>query len=75
MARHFSRLVFGVTLSVAFAVEALAQSAAQPATPDGSQSAGEVKLKFPEDPAQWLNTGPISMESLRGKGVFLWFFE
>lgn len=30
---------------------------------------------FPTDPGAWVNSGPLSMESLKGKGVVLWFFE
>ncbi|MBL8827912.1 MAG: TlpA family protein disulfide reductase [Planctomycetaceae bacterium] len=30
---------------------------------------------FPSDPAQWINAAPLSLEALRGKGAFLWFFE
>ena len=30
---------------------------------------------LPANPAMWLNSPPLSAESLKGKGVFLWFFE
>ncbi|MES2792904.1 MAG: redoxin domain-containing protein [Planctomycetota bacterium] len=30
---------------------------------------------LPRDPAVWINSPPISLEQLRGKGVFLWFYE
>ncbi len=32
-------------------------------------------VKFPTDPASWLNSPPLSVESLQGKAAFLWFFE
>ncbi|SFJ37042.1 TlpA family protein disulfide reductase [Planctomicrobium piriforme] len=32
-------------------------------------------FSLPADPAQWINSGPISMESLKGKSAFLWFYE
>lgn len=31
--------------------------------------------KLPRDPAQWVNSAPVTLEQLRGKAVFLWFFE
>jgi thiol-disulfide isomerase/thioredoxin len=30
---------------------------------------------LPTDPAMWLNSPPLTMESLKGKGVVLWFYE
>jgi hypothetical protein len=30
---------------------------------------------FPADPAAWVNSGPLSASSLKGKGIVLWFFE
>lgn len=30
---------------------------------------------FPADPAQWINSGPLSASGLKGKGIVLWFFE
>jgi thiol-disulfide isomerase/thioredoxin len=30
---------------------------------------------LPRDPAMWLNSPPLTAESLKGKGVVLWFFE
>ncbi|MCA8996041.1 MAG: TlpA family protein disulfide reductase [Planctomycetaceae bacterium] len=35
----------------------------------------EAQLTLPESPQVWLNSRPLSSEALRGKGVFLWFFE
>lgn len=31
--------------------------------------------EFPLDPAQWINSGPLSARGLKGKGIVLWFFE
>ena len=43
------------------------------ATPAMAQDAAEdTAVEFP---TSWVNSEPISAESLRGKGVFLWFFE
>ena len=30
---------------------------------------------FPSDPAHWINTGPLTGNGLKGKGIVLWFFE
>ena len=30
---------------------------------------------LPTDPAMWLNSPPLTMESVQGKGVVLWFYE
>jgi peroxiredoxin len=30
---------------------------------------------FPSDPDAWLNTGPLSVSGLKGKGIVLWFFD
>jgi len=30
---------------------------------------------LPHDPAVWLNSPPLTVEALKGKGVVLWFFE
>jgi len=30
---------------------------------------------FPSNPEAWINSGPISTESLKGKAAFIWFFE
>jgi hypothetical protein len=30
---------------------------------------------FPTAAAQWVNSPPLSLEQLKGKGVFLWFFD
>jgi thiol-disulfide isomerase/thioredoxin len=31
--------------------------------------------EFPADPESWLNSGPLTVGSLKGKAAFLWFFE
>src|SRR5688572_19238738 len=30
---------------------------------------------LPTNPSMWLNSPPLSAEALKGKGVFLWFYE
>lgn len=30
---------------------------------------------LPSDPDQWINSGPLSYELMRGKGVVFWYFE
>ena len=57
-------LSFAVSLlSSSFAV---AQPIGQPAAPP---------FAFPSNPAQWLNSSPISKEAMAGKGAVLYFFE
>lgn len=41
----------------------------------GQEVAGETSAKEVEFPPVWVNSDPISAESLRGKAVFLYFFE
>jgi thiol-disulfide isomerase/thioredoxin len=41
----------------------------------GQELAGETSAKEIEFPSVWVNSEPISAESLRGKAVFLYFFE
>jgi thiol-disulfide isomerase/thioredoxin len=41
----------------------------------GQELAGETSAKEVEFPSVWVNSDPISAESLRGKAVFLYFFE
>ena len=36
---------------------------------------GQSEFKLPEDPAAWVNSGPISMQTLASKGAVLWFYE
>lgn len=30
---------------------------------------------FPQDPAQWINARPVTLDNLKGKAVFLWYFS
>lgn len=32
-------------------------------------------LAFPEATAQWVNSSPLTVAQLKGKGVFLWYYE
>jgi thiol-disulfide isomerase/thioredoxin len=43
-------------------------------TPSTTKSADASK-DFPSDPAMWVNSDPISMAALKGKGAFVWFYE
>jgi thiol-disulfide isomerase/thioredoxin len=43
------------------------------ACPAGGQETGEQLL--PANPAMWLNSPPLNTETLKGKGVVLWFYE
>lgn len=56
--------------SLAFAVVTLLCSAIVQ-----SQERETGKIELPWNPAQWINSGPISAESLKGKAAVLWFFE
>lgn len=35
----------------------------------------QEKLAFPQNPAQWVNGRPLTVESLEGKTAVLWFYE
>jgi peroxiredoxin len=35
----------------------------------------ETAPPFPSDPNAWINSGPLSVTGLKGKGIVLWFFE
>ena len=37
--------------------------------------AASAKLELPQNPGQWIQGRPISLDNLKGKGIFLWFFE
>lgn len=43
----------------------------QPQTQVQTQNASVL----PTDPAQWINSVPITQEMLKGKAAFLWFYE
>lgn len=38
-------------------------------------TAQESSVTLPAAPGQWLNSSPISMQAMRGKGAVLYFFE
>ncbi len=38
-------------------------------------AADEAAELLPRDPAAWLNSAPLTADSLKGKAAFLWFFE
>src|SRR5439155_15687378 len=33
------------------------------------------KFQLPADPTQWVNSGPVSLDLLKGKAAVLWFYE
>src|SRR5215475_14011153 len=37
--------------------------------------AAEAAELLPSEAAVWLNSPPLTVDALKGKGVFLWFFE
>jgi len=40
-----------------------------------SAAAQDSGFTLPENPANWINSPPLSNEALEGKAAFLWFFE
>ncbi len=61
----FGALFVGAVVSAAIGSVAAASAAESAAgTPE-----------FPQEPENWINSGPISVGSLKGKAAFLWFFE
>jgi peroxiredoxin len=40
-----------------------------------ANSRAEDAPPFPTDPGAWINSGPLSVSGLKGKGIVLWFFE
>jgi thiol-disulfide isomerase/thioredoxin len=61
---HVRLLLFGLALALIcnFA------SSARAAEDDSS-------FQLPASPAKWVNSGPISLQALEGKGAVLWFYE
>jgi thiol-disulfide isomerase/thioredoxin len=41
----------------------------------GTMAADTPASLLPTNPSMWLNSPPLSAEALKGKGVFLWFYE
>jgi thiol-disulfide isomerase/thioredoxin len=41
----------------------------------GTWALAQEEPKLPDDPAQWINGGPITQDMLKGKAAFLWFYE
>ncbi len=68
MSMHYARAIVGCTagwlLMAGLVCSAAAQTADLPKAPD-----------FPADPRAWLNSPPLSLEMLRGKGAVLWYYE
>jgi thiol-disulfide isomerase/thioredoxin len=40
-----------------------------------SSAAYSQTPEFPQDPAQWINARPITLDKIKGKAVFLWYFS
>ena len=40
-----------------------------------SLAAQDVGISLLANPGQWLNSAPISLEAMKGKGAVLYFFE
>ncbi len=40
-----------------------------------SLAAQDAGFSLPANPGQWLNSAPISLEAMKGKGAVLYFFE
>jgi thiol-disulfide isomerase/thioredoxin len=38
-------------------------------------AAYDTAPEFPSDPANWVNSGPVSLAALKGKAAFLWFYD
>ncbi len=38
-------------------------------------AAQDAGISLPANPGQWLNSPPISLEAMKGKGAVLYFFE
>jgi len=45
------------------------------AFPRTQATAADTTELLPRDPTAWLNSPPLSVDALKGKGVVLWFFE
>lgn len=43
--------------------------------PPAAQAAPAAGMTLPSEPAAWINSQPYSLESLKGKAVFFYFFE
>lgn len=41
----------------------------------GTANAQDSLPRFPQNPASWLNTSPITQKTLKGKAALLYFFE
>lgn len=66
-----SSILLGLILIVlASASLGLAPAAAQQSA--GDESSGQL---LPANPGMWLNSPPLTAETLKGKGVVLWFYE
>jgi hypothetical protein len=62
---------FARSMVLAIAASAVASVLA----PAQSVAAGESTVTFPNNPANWMNSGCISAEMLSGKAALLYFFE
>ncbi len=67
----FVAVAFVLTLSLVALTPCLGQNLGQL---PGQGSAGDG-LAFPQNPANWLNSVPLTAENLKGKAAFLYFYE
>ena len=67
MTGMLSRTMAALVSAVVLVCGSLASS------PVGGQESGEQLL--PANPAMWLNSPPLTSDTLKGKGVVLWFYE
>jgi hypothetical protein len=67
MSRQYQVALAILAVAIAYASTAAAQ------TPDAN--AQEPSLRLPTDPRLWHNSPPLTLESLKGKGVVFYFFE
>jgi thiol-disulfide isomerase/thioredoxin len=60
---------------IALATIAVAIAFASVATAQSPEANAEPLLRLPTDPRLWHNSPPLTLESLKGKGVVFYFFE
>lgn len=70
------RLVGVCVIGLAWICCGMPRAIAQtPSASTGSAKPADATKEFPSEPAMWVNSDPISMSALKGKGAFVWFYE
>jgi thiol-disulfide isomerase/thioredoxin len=69
----FLACVLSIACSACCVQPAAGQSADKPTSANAKPP--NTLPTFPTDPSMWLNSGPVTVEALQGKGVFVWFYE